>query len=61
MPGPSLVRWMFVLITVGSSGPGVLSLGAAACPAFARMAQRWAVLQLDGVQLLIGRAHGRKG
>ena len=27
MPGPSLMCWLFVLITMGSSEPGVLSPG----------------------------------
>ena len=34
MPGPSLVCWLFILITTGSSGPGVLSPGASAGDAF---------------------------
>ena len=37
MPGPSLMCWLFVLITMGSAEPGVPP-GAAARPAFARMA-----------------------
>ena len=32
---PSLVRWLFILITTGSSGLGVLSPGVAAGDAFA--------------------------
>eukprot|EP00964_Phaeocystis_antarctica_P112981 scaffold77079_cov60-Phaeocystis_antarctica.AAC.1 len=34
MPGPSLVCCLFILITTGSSGPGVLSPGASAGDAF---------------------------
>ena len=37
MPAPSLVRWLFILITTGSSGPGVLSPGVAAGDAFTSM------------------------
>ena len=34
---PSLARWLFILITTGSSGPGVLSSGVATGDASASM------------------------